>query len=117
MLFGNISSSEATIRFKGKCPAPSRGFACRTPSRGIRLPYFRKVFEILPDAKLPHFLLLTVAERPLDGEILLDVDGDTEAAEKAAAGLDGLYVQYQRSMRETPAGSAALRLAPLSACA
>ncbi|KAH8098193.1 glycerophosphodiester phosphodiesterase [Aureococcus anophagefferens] len=49
------------------------------------------------------------AEAALHGEILLDVDGDTEAAEKAAAGLDGLYVQYQRSMRETPAGSAALR--------
>ena len=69
----------------------------------------RDLREGLPDARLPHFLLLTVAERPLDGEILLDVDGDTEAAEKAAAGLDGLYVQYQRSMRETPAGSAALK--------
>ena len=59
----------------------------------------------------PRLLLLTVSEAQPDGDDLwtiLDVDGDTAPALKIAAGLDGVYCQYQPSML-TGAGAARTR--------
>ena len=68
-------------------------------------------FDALGRHALPKLMLLTVAdaaEAASEGKCLLDVTQDTADVEKAAAKLDGVYVEFQQDML-APAGQAVMK--------
>ena len=68
-------------------------------------------FDALGRHALPKLMLLTVAdaaEAASQGKCLLDVTQDTADVEKAAAKLDGVYVEFQQEML-APAGQAVMK--------